>query len=220
MTRSFSEQEKEDIRKRLLDLGLKHFSTYGFKKTNVDEIARAAGISKGAFYRFYESKEMLFMDVMEQVEVRGREEILKAITLPGPTSRARLYGILKTAFDLFRELPIMHFFSGGDLGTLLHQVPADKFREHIASDMGFFDRLLDACREAGIPVKVGAAEIVNMLYPLVIAFLTDTGSGEISLTANIDGNLELIAAYCLGEVTLEYQVPGAPVLDEKEGKQK
>jgi len=38
MTRSFSTQEKDEIRKRILDLGLKHFSTYGFKKTNVDEI--------------------------------------------------------------------------------------------------------------------------------------------------------------------------------------
>jgi AcrR family transcriptional regulator len=219
MTRSFNEQEKEEIRKRLLDLGLKYFSTYGFKKTNVDEIARAAGISKGAFYRFYSSKEMLFMDVMEQVEVLGREEIMKAISLPGPTPRARLFGILKTAFDLFRELPIMHFFSAGDFGVLLHQVPADKFREHISSDQGFFEQLLQACREDGIPVKVGAPEIVNMLYPLVIAFLTDTGTGEISLTANIDGNLELLAAFCLGEVTLQYQLPGAPVLDEKEGKQ-
>jgi AcrR family transcriptional regulator len=218
MTRSFNEQEKEDIRKRLLDLGLKHFSTYGFKKTNVDEIARAAGISKGAFYRFYESKEMLFMDVIEQVEVRGREEIMKMINYPGPTPRARLYGILKKAFDLFRDLPIMKFFNAGDFGMLVHQVPTEKFQEHISSDQGFFDQLLESCREAGIPVKVGAAEIVTMLYPLVIAFLTDTETGEKSLTSNINGHLELIAAYCLGEVTLEYQQPGAPVLDEKEGK--
>ena len=205
MTRSFTEQEKEEIRKRLLELGLKHFSTYGFKKTNVDEIARAAGISKGAFYRFYESKEILFMDVMEEVEVRGRVEIMKAIHTPGPTPRARFYGILKGAFNLFRELPIMHFFSAGDLGTLMRQIPAEKFREHIASDEGFFDQLLATCREAGIPVTVGAADIVNMLYPLVIAFLSDTEPGEISLTANLDANLELIAAYCVGDVVLECQ---------------
>jgi AcrR family transcriptional regulator len=219
MTRSFNEQEKEEIRKRLLDLGLKHFSMYGFKKTNVDEIARAAGISKGAFYRFYESKELLFMDVIEQVEVHGREEIMKMINRPGPTPRARLYGILKGSFDLFRELPILRFFSGSDFGMLIHRVPAEKFHEHVDSDRGFFDQLLAACREAGIPVKVKPEEIVSMLYPLVIAFLSDTETGEKSLTANIDGHLELIAAYCLGEVTLEHQLPGAPFLDEKEGKQ-
>jgi AcrR family transcriptional regulator len=205
MTRSFSEQEKDDIRRRLLDLGLKHFSTYGFKKTNVDEIARAAGISKGAFYRFYESKELLFMDVIEQVEVRGREEIMKVIDLPGPTPRARFYAILKKAFDLFGEMPIMQFFSAGDFSMLVNQVPTEKFREHIASDQGFFDQLLDACRRSGIPVTVAAEDVVNMLYPLVVSFLMEANSGEVHLTKSMDANLELIAAYCVGEVTLECQ---------------
>jgi AcrR family transcriptional regulator len=205
MTRSFSEQEKEEIRKRLLDLGLKHFSTYGFKKTNVDEIARTAGISKGAFYRFYASKEMLFMDVIEQVEVRGREEIMKMIDLPGPTPRARFYAILKRAFDLFGEMPIMQFFSAGDFSMLVNQVPADKFREHIDSDQGFFDQLLDACRQSGIPVTVAAEDVVNMLYPLVVAFLMEENSGEIRLTKKMSANLELVSAYCLGEIKLECQ---------------
>jgi AcrR family transcriptional regulator len=205
MTRSFSTQEKDEIRKRILDLGLKHFSTYGFKKTNVDEIARAAGISKGAFYRFYKSKELLFMDVIEELEIKGREEIMKTIGLPGSTPRARLYAILKKAFDLFGELPILHLFSAGDFGMLMHQIPAEKFREHIASDQGFFDQLLNACRDAGIPVVVGSEEMVNLLYPLVTSFLLETGSGGNRLTTSLDGNLELIAAYCLGEVKLECQ---------------
>jgi AcrR family transcriptional regulator len=205
MTRSFSEQEKEDIRRRLLDLGLKHFSTYGFKKTNVDEIARSAGISKGAFYRFYESKELLFMDVIEQVEVRGREEIMKVIDLPGPSPRARFYAILKRAFNLFGEMPIMQFFSAGDFSMLVNQVPTEKFREHIASDQGFFDQLLDACRRSGIPVTAAAEDVVNMLYPLVVAFLMEVNPGDIHLTKSLDANLELIAAYCVGEVTLECQ---------------
>jgi AcrR family transcriptional regulator len=219
MPKSFSEQEKEIIRKQLLDQGLKHFSSYGFKKTNVDEIARAVGISKGAFYRFYESKELLFMDVIEQVEIRGRQEIMAAIDQPGPTPRFRLYAIFVKAFGLFRELPIMRLFSGSDFGLLLGQVPMEKFQEHIASDQGFFDELITACREAGIPIQVSAQQVVTLLYPLVVSFLTESGSEDKTLLGNINGHLELIAAYCLGEVTLKYQEPGVPVLDNKEGMQ-
>ena len=113
------------------------------------------------------------MDVIEQVEVRGRLEIMKAIQVPGPTPRARFYHILKEAFDLFRELPIMKIFSGGDFSLLVNQVPADKFREHITSDQGFFTELLEACRQAGIPVTVDAEDVVNMLYPLVVSFLME-----------------------------------------------
>jgi AcrR family transcriptional regulator len=219
MPKSFSEQEKEIIRKQLLDQGLKHFSSYGFKKTNVDEIARAVGISKGAFYRFYESKELLFMDVIEQVEIRVRQEILAAIDQPGPTPRARLYAILKRSIDLFRELPILHFFSGSDIGLLLGQIPREKFQEHLASDQGFFDELIAACKQAGIPIQANAHQIVTLIYPLVVSILGENGSEEITPFGNVNGLLELIAAYCVGEITLENQEPGVPVLNNKEGMQ-
>lgn len=208
MPKWFSEQEKEKIRSQLLDQGEKHFSQFGFKKTNVDEIARAVGISKGAFYRFYASKELLFMDVIEQVEIRGRREILKTIDQPGPSPRARLFAVFKKAFDLFGELPILRIFSGSDFDILTRGVSAEVFQEHIASDRKFFEELFDRCQKAGIHIRVNADEVVRMLYPLVIGFLSGSGKGEKSLTGNLDMHLELIAAYCLGEVTLEYAQPG------------
>jgi len=205
MPKWFSEQEKELIRSRLLEQGEKHFSRFGFKKTSVDEIARAVGISKGAFYRFYESKELLFMDVIEQVEIRGRREILEMIDLPGPSSRARLYAVFKKSFDLFGELPILRVFSSSDFDDLTRVVPLNKFQEHMTSDRDFFQNLFIRCREAGIPIQVGADQIITLVYPLVVGFLSSSGRGEKSLPGNINGLLELIAAYCLGEVTLDFQ---------------
>ena len=37
--------------------------TLGMKKTSVDQLTKAVGIAKGSFYKFYESKEMLFFAV-------------------------------------------------------------------------------------------------------------------------------------------------------------
>lgn len=61
MARSFSEREKENIRKSLMDICKQNWTQYGYKKTSVDEICKQAGISKGAFYLFFESKEALFV---------------------------------------------------------------------------------------------------------------------------------------------------------------
>ncbi len=101
MPRAFSKQEKEQIRQRLLGAGQKQFTTYGLKKTNVQELAAAAGISKGAFYLFYESKEALLMDLMEQAEASYRQQVLAAVDSPGPSARERLYSILRTAVTLW-----------------------------------------------------------------------------------------------------------------------
>jgi AcrR family transcriptional regulator len=98
MPKAFTEQERQGVIERLLAEGYRLFSTYGIKKTSVEELASAAGISKGAFYLFYESKEALFMDVMEQTEQAYRQEIMAVIGAPGPTPRARLLNIFGKAF--------------------------------------------------------------------------------------------------------------------------
>jgi AcrR family transcriptional regulator len=218
MAKWFSEEEKGMIRDRLLEQGERQFSQFGFKKANVDEIAHAAGISKGAFYRFYESKELLFMDVIEQVEIRGRREILKIVDQPGPTPRARFFAVLKRAFDLFGELPILRFFTSSDFDILIRGVPTETFQDHMASDMGFFTELFDRCQKAGIPIRATSEEVVALLYPLVVGFLSGNGMGENRLVGNLDMQMELIAAYCLGEITLECQNPDGIVKSNEEGK--
>ena len=37
------------------------------KKTSVDQLTKAVGIAKGSFYKFFESKEMLFFAVLENI---------------------------------------------------------------------------------------------------------------------------------------------------------
>ena len=68
MPRGFSEREKEGIRDSLLDKGRAFLTTYGVKKTNVEDLTGAAGISKGAFYLFFVSKEELFFEVLGRFE--------------------------------------------------------------------------------------------------------------------------------------------------------
>jgi AcrR family transcriptional regulator len=45
---------------RLLDAAARLFARFGFDKTSIDEIARAAGVSKGAVYLHWPSKDALF----------------------------------------------------------------------------------------------------------------------------------------------------------------
>ena len=143
MPKGFTDREKSIISKKLLEQGYKIFSIYGLKKTNIDEIVKAAGISKGAFYNFFESKEALFMDVIEEAEKRARLEILAAIELPGSSPRARLFAVLKKAFSLFESIPILQFFAGTDYDQLFRRIPPEKLQEHLDSD-----RALEACNAA------------------------------------------------------------------------
>src|SRR5215469_8079839 len=107
MPKAFTEQEKELIRNRLLEQGRKQFSVYGLRKANIEELAEAAGISKGAFYLFYPSKEALFMEVVEQVEHRFRQELYAMVNVPGPSPRARLFAIFQKGLQLVKAIPLL-----------------------------------------------------------------------------------------------------------------
>ena len=76
MATAFSPQERERIRDSLLDAALKSAATQGMRHATVDGLAREAGISKGAFYRFYPSKEHLFLSMLERTheEMYGSAE--------------------------------------------------------------------------------------------------------------------------------------------------
>jgi AcrR family transcriptional regulator len=210
MPKAFTEHEKEQIGRQLLEQGYKLFSAYGLKKTNLDEIAQAAGISKGAFYIFYESKEALFMDVIEQAERHFRQEILAAVELPGPTPRVRLFAVLKTAFILFKTIPLLRFFTSSDFIQLFRRIPAEKLQEHLASDRAFFAEMITRCQKAGIPIRAQPEEISGLLYPLVLLILHEDDLAANNFSVSTDLFLEMVAAFCLGEIEFQAQKPIYP----------
>ena len=205
MPKGFTEHEKEIIRKRLLEQGYKQFSAYGLRKTNIEELAEAAGISKGAFYIFYESKEALFMDVVELAEERFRQEILEAVGLPGPSPRLRLVGVLKKAFTLWKTIPILQFFTRRDYDLVARRVPAEKIQEHLASDRLFIEELIARCRAVGIPIQAGAGQISGLFIALFLNSLHEDDFGSNNFTGTMDLLIELVAAFCLGEVETQTQ---------------
>ena len=56
----------EARRSELADIALKLWAERGFDQTSVAAIARAAGIAKGTFYLYFESKDALLLDVLRR----------------------------------------------------------------------------------------------------------------------------------------------------------
>jgi AcrR family transcriptional regulator len=56
---------KEEAKNRILNTATQMFIENGYKKTKMTEIARKLGVSKGALYQYYNSKDELLMDVVK-----------------------------------------------------------------------------------------------------------------------------------------------------------
>src|SRR4051794_41498139 len=90
MPRTFSDADRERIRQRLRQAGRDSFATLGLRRTAVDDLVRAAGISKGAFYLFYESKEELLQEILEHLESTMHTGVLERVCTPSLTARQSL----------------------------------------------------------------------------------------------------------------------------------
>jgi AcrR family transcriptional regulator len=60
-------ERRETTRSRLIESAFQHFAERGFEATHTEAILEAAGVSRGALYHHFESKQVLFAAVFEHV---------------------------------------------------------------------------------------------------------------------------------------------------------
>jgi len=96
MLSSLSGMATDDPRRcRLLDAALGVFTRYGFRKTSMDEVARAADLSRQGLYLHFATKEDLFRATVERALETSLAAASARLRDPGLSLEAQLVG----AFD-------------------------------------------------------------------------------------------------------------------------
>jgi len=140
MPRSFSETERENIRQKLIDECKKSWSIHGYRKTSVGELCAKIGISTGAFYSFYDSKEALFCDVMDDFQESTRQmfdEILSS-----PPKKAEICQALKKLYLEYAENDIITKRHNPDYKSLLNKLPQEWKEKHSANSINNLESTL------------------------------------------------------------------------------
>ena len=135
MPKSFSEKEREKITGDLRRAAAESMQRVGIKKTTVDELVKAARIPKGTFYLFYDSKELLLFEVIEQWHDELHTELAaRAATLAENTDAN---SVTELIMSVFREVFATGFYElmvSGELDALIRRLPDSVMREHLKSD--------------------------------------------------------------------------------------
>ncbi len=88
------------VRQRLMDSAVLLFTTRGYAATSVREIVEMAGVTKPALYYHFESKEGIYLAILEDL-VKIADEGIAASRVSGGTARERLEGFLLGIYGLF-----------------------------------------------------------------------------------------------------------------------
>jgi len=75
---------KEKAKLRIIEAGAKVFAERGYYKTKMEDIAKVLGVSKGAIYQYFKSKEQLFFAVFEFILEFQKDEMISIILSDDP----------------------------------------------------------------------------------------------------------------------------------------
>ena len=183
---AFTKYETEQLRKALLKETRHCAVTLGMKKTSVDQLTKAVGIAKGSFYKFYESKEMLFFAVLEGIhsELYGVADQALSETASLPTSERVAKAILAVCKRLSDTGDMI--FIENDAKLLLQRLPEEVKKVHYHDDETHIRQLLEKydlvskCGTSlavatvfGLILTVSHKEQIGELYPQVLETLVN-----------------------------------------------
>ena len=101
-----------ESRGRILDAALGEFSAHGLAGARMEQIAAAAAVNKALLYYYFESKEQLYIAVLEMVSERMRENLMAVFELPASAGER----LLRTALQHFDRI-----LAQGEFQSLMQQ---------------------------------------------------------------------------------------------------
>lgn len=82
MPRIVNEQEHAARRNEILDVALRLVYTRGFEQMSIQDILNALGMSKGAFYHYFQSKSELLEALIERMMYEAEKDIIPKVQNP------------------------------------------------------------------------------------------------------------------------------------------
>ncbi len=163
-----------NTKSRILQTARTLYSTHGCDTTTLDDIITAAGVTKGAFYHYFKSKDSLCEAVLEQVIEDYRqlaatlddqaEPIVQLSEMIGKLARLNASGewvncrlILRLSADCHQSHPQMQ----------------RRLREFWRWETGFYEELIGRCVAAGqLNRQLGARTQARLLLAVTAGALT------------------------------------------------
>ena len=181
---AFTEEQNETIRRDLIREARCCGVTVGMRKTSVEQLTEAVGISKGSFYKFFDSKELLFFAVLEDIHTEcfaAAQKSLQENAAIDPASRTA--AAILAACRWLSETKAFVFIEN-DAEFLLHRLPEDVKNVHYHDDETHIRLLLEkydlvpnrgislaAATVRGLILTVSHKEQIGELYPQVLETL-------------------------------------------------
>lgn len=138
----------EEKKTQIFKAGRELFYANGFKKVNVSDITKLAGVGTGTFYNYYSSKEQLFLDIYIMENAEAKHSITDNLDLDAdPVSVAEAF--VAQSMEVVQTNLILKEWYNRDIFSELeeHYRAEEGGKDYFIRD--FYTRLLEKWRKQG-----------------------------------------------------------------------
>ncbi len=177
-----SQHRSEATRNRILTSAAACFSEQGYDATGVAEICQRAGVSKGAFYHHFASKQALFVTLLDQwlAVLDDQVVVQRAPRAPAPQALQGMVVLLQQVFrDARGRLPMfLEFWRQAARDEAIWQAtmaPFGRYRTLLAEiiQQGITEGTLRSCDP-----QDAARVLVSMAVGMVLQSALDPAAGD------------------------------------------
>ncbi|MBN1214962.1 MAG: TetR/AcrR family transcriptional regulator [Candidatus Lokiarchaeota archaeon] len=203
MPKGFTEEEKNTIKKNLIEKGTEYFGIYGLKKVNVEQITNAVGISKGSFYHFYRSKEEFFFDILKETEKKLIVEMQMLLGNMNQDPKSAIINFIKFHINAPKENPIIKQIADKKTREyLIRKIRNIPKIEQYLNTYDYLPLMIKNWQKMGYVIDKDPEVLAGILKALFTIGLDDALTeyiGKEKLPEIIDNLIEIITDYMIRE---------------------
>ena len=196
MATAFTDEEKKVIRKKLHKAAKECLQRYGVRKTTVDQMVAMVDISKGSFYNFYSSKEILFFTVLEEYQIEIMNSFAEQLEQKNQINTDQFARLLYDFYQNFRYSFVFTIFKNREMELLIRKLPKEVITTHHLLDDRMVEKIVS---RINIRENV-SVEIVSALFRTIAMSILHTEEiGE----KQFDKILKLLIQGIVGQIIEE-----------------
>jgi len=167
--------QKHD-KEKVVQIGLRLFCSKGYHNVGLDEICKSTGMTKGAFYNAFESKENFLLETLDNFGKSNTERILKVLA---PDSKTKAIDRLEQFYlDMLKHQPNVNFM-GCMVNNTMSELGALNERVGKTTAEGF-EKIINAVeptvklaqQEGDLRADFDSKEIATLLHSTFYGVLT------------------------------------------------
>lgn len=193
--RGFSDEERARIRRGLMETGREQFARYGLRKTTIADLTDPVGIANSTFYRFFDSKEALYAEILGSLEEELAESVIEESLESTDDPREAIRLFLVTITEKIETNPLLKqvVVDGAYDELAALQSPEEKAAER-EQELSYLLPYVERWQEAGAVRDVDPRVLANVLRAAVFVTVHREEIGEELYPETVDLLFDALAA--------------------------